>query len=109
SLDQTLIRKPYLEVAHFSVEKPAQFRMETNTHPPQEDGTSYDCGRIFNKIAPVNWSPHGCSPLRNSRKDRRCERDSAYHNPSARTCHLELTQNPGITKLVRESAMSFKT
>ncbi|MDH6662621.1 UNVERIFIED_ORG: hypothetical protein M2435_005551, partial [Rhizobium sophorae] len=30
SLDQTLIRKPYLEVAHFSVEKPAQFRMETN-------------------------------------------------------------------------------
>ncbi|MDH6663458.1 UNVERIFIED_ORG: hypothetical protein M2435_006403, partial [Rhizobium sophorae] len=31
SLDQTLIRKPYLEVAHFSVEKPAQFRMETNT------------------------------------------------------------------------------
>ncbi|MDH6663148.1 UNVERIFIED_ORG: hypothetical protein M2435_006085, partial [Rhizobium sophorae] len=33
SLDQTLIRKPYLEVAHFSVEKPAQFRMETNTRP----------------------------------------------------------------------------
>ncbi|WP_244481624.1 ABC transporter permease, partial [Rhizobium sp. Root1203] len=31
SLDQTLIRKPYLEVAHFSVEKPAQFRVETNT------------------------------------------------------------------------------
>jgi DNA replication protein DnaC len=31
SLDQTLIRKPYLEVAHFSVEKPAQFRMETNS------------------------------------------------------------------------------
>ncbi|WP_207082891.1 hypothetical protein, partial [Rhizobium leguminosarum] len=30
SLDQTLIRKPYLEVAHFSVEKPAQFRVETN-------------------------------------------------------------------------------
>ncbi|MFK3968941.1 hypothetical protein ACI2KT_36025, partial [Ensifer adhaerens] len=30
SLDQTLIRKPYSEVAHFSVEKPAQFRAETN-------------------------------------------------------------------------------
>ncbi len=30
SLDQTLIRKPYSEVAHFSVEKPAQFRVETN-------------------------------------------------------------------------------
>ncbi|MBB2688858.1 UNVERIFIED_ORG: hypothetical protein GGD47_006524, partial [Rhizobium etli] len=25
-----MIRKPYLEVAHFSVEKPAQFRVETN-------------------------------------------------------------------------------
>ncbi|MBY5324272.1 ATP-binding protein [Rhizobium leguminosarum] len=31
SLDQTLIRKPYSEVACFSVEKPAQFRVETNT------------------------------------------------------------------------------
>src|SRR3546814_16093198 len=31
SLDQSLIRKPYSEVAHFSVEKPAQFRVETNT------------------------------------------------------------------------------
>ena len=31
SLDQTLIRKPYSEVAHFSVEKPAQFRVKTNT------------------------------------------------------------------------------
>ncbi|WP_210282109.1 hypothetical protein, partial [Mesorhizobium sp. RMAD-H1] len=30
-IDQTLIRKPYSEVAHFSVEKPAQFRVETNT------------------------------------------------------------------------------
>ncbi len=29
-LDQSLIRKPYLEVAHFSVEKPAQFCAETN-------------------------------------------------------------------------------
>ncbi|WP_168341176.1 hypothetical protein, partial [Rhizobium laguerreae] len=29
---QSLIRKPYLEVAHFSVEKPAQFRVETNTN-----------------------------------------------------------------------------
>ncbi|NTE84968.1 ABC transporter permease, partial [Agrobacterium tumefaciens] len=31
SLDQTLIRKPYSEVAHFSVEKPAQFRVKTNS------------------------------------------------------------------------------
>jgi hypothetical protein len=30
-LDQTLIRKPYSEVAHFSVEKPTQFRVKTNT------------------------------------------------------------------------------
>ncbi|MGV1846259.1 MULTISPECIES: hypothetical protein, partial [unclassified Rhizobium] len=30
-LDQTLIKKPYSEVAHFSVEKPAQFRVKTNT------------------------------------------------------------------------------
>ncbi len=29
-LDRSLIRKPYLEVAHFSVEKPAQFRVETS-------------------------------------------------------------------------------
>ncbi|MDX0519231.1 ATP-binding protein [Sinorhizobium medicae] len=29
-LDQTLIRKPYSAVAHFSDEKPAQFRVETN-------------------------------------------------------------------------------
>ncbi|WP_234614181.1 hypothetical protein, partial [Agrobacterium vitis] len=29
-LDQSLIRKPYLELAHFSVEKPAQFRAKTN-------------------------------------------------------------------------------
>ncbi|WP_210281832.1 hypothetical protein, partial [Pseudochelatococcus contaminans] len=32
-IDQSLIRKPYSEVAHFSVEKPAQFRVETNSHP----------------------------------------------------------------------------
>ncbi|MFC5443511.1 hypothetical protein, partial [Rhizobium halophytocola] len=31
SLDQSLIKKPYSEVAHFSVEKPAQFRVEINT------------------------------------------------------------------------------
>ncbi|MFK4772309.1 hypothetical protein ACI3K0_30310, partial [Rhizobium sp. ZW T2_16] len=31
SLDQSLIKKPYSEVAHFSVEKPAQFRVETNS------------------------------------------------------------------------------
>ena len=31
SLDQSLIRKPYLKVAHFSVEKPAQFCAETNS------------------------------------------------------------------------------
>ncbi|MFJ1312208.1 hypothetical protein, partial [Agrobacterium sp. P15N1-A] len=30
SLDQSLITKPYSEVAHFSVEKPAQFCAETN-------------------------------------------------------------------------------
>ncbi|WP_210260858.1 hypothetical protein, partial [Agrobacterium vitis] len=30
-LDQSLIRKPYLELAHFSVEKPAQFRAKTNS------------------------------------------------------------------------------
>ncbi len=30
-IDQSLIRKPYSEVAHFSVEKPAQFCAETNT------------------------------------------------------------------------------
>jgi len=27
----------------------------------------------------------------------------------ARTCYLELTQNPGISKLVTEPAMSVKT
>ncbi len=30
-IDQSLIRKPYSEVAHFSVEKPAQFCAETNS------------------------------------------------------------------------------
>ncbi|WP_210387173.1 hypothetical protein, partial [Brucella anthropi] len=30
-LDQSLITKPYLEVAHFSVEKPAHFCAETNS------------------------------------------------------------------------------
>ncbi|WP_210252756.1 hypothetical protein, partial [Agrobacterium vitis] len=29
-LDQSLIRKPYLELAHFSMEKPAQFHAKTN-------------------------------------------------------------------------------
>lgn len=33
SLDQSVIRKPYSEVAHFSAEKPAQFRAKTNRHP----------------------------------------------------------------------------
>ncbi|MDH6267221.1 hypothetical protein M2360_002618 [Rhizobium sp. SG_E_25_P2] len=29
-IDQTLIRKSYSETPHFSVEKPAKFRVETN-------------------------------------------------------------------------------
>ncbi|MBP2511508.1 hypothetical protein J2855_005164, partial [Agrobacterium tumefaciens] len=31
ALDQNLIRKPYSEVAHFSVEKPAHFCAEINS------------------------------------------------------------------------------
>ncbi|TCU13923.1 hypothetical protein EV131_12461, partial [Rhizobium laguerreae] len=42
-IDQSLIRKPYLEVAHFSVEKPAQFRVETNNlHPDERIYTFWD-------------------------------------------------------------------
>ncbi|WP_206114037.1 hypothetical protein, partial [Rhizobium laguerreae] len=45
---QSLIRKPYLEVAHFSVEKPAQFRVETN-NPPTEppSGAVFSVSRIY--------------------------------------------------------------
>ncbi|WP_210252760.1 hypothetical protein, partial [Agrobacterium vitis] len=35
-LDQSLIRKPYLELAHFSMEKPAQFHAKTNNRRPKE-------------------------------------------------------------------------
>ncbi|MBO9170797.1 hypothetical protein, partial [Rhizobium sp. L245/93] len=49
-LDQTLIRKPYSEVAHFSVEKPAQFRVKTNKRYLESDledvfenCTCFDC------------------------------------------------------------------
>ncbi|MBP1852729.1 hypothetical protein J2Z17_004187, partial [Rhizobium halophytocola] len=38
SLDQSLIKKPYSEVAHFSVEKPAQFRVEINNPAPGDEG-----------------------------------------------------------------------
>lgn len=37
-LHQTPIGKPYLEVAHFSVEKPAQFCAETNRRGPDPQG-----------------------------------------------------------------------
>ncbi|MGV2068463.1 hypothetical protein, partial [Agrobacterium sp. 22-226-1] len=50
-IDQSLIRQPYLEVAHFSVEKPAQFRVETNTNLYTVDGI-HDDREISKPTAP---------------------------------------------------------
>ncbi len=53
SLDQTLIRKPYSEVAHFSVEKPAQFRAETNIY-------TLIARQEFHKPRYLSQPPVGC-------------------------------------------------
>ncbi|WP_183754282.1 relaxase/mobilization nuclease domain-containing protein, partial [Pseudochelatococcus contaminans] len=61
-IDQSLIRKPYSEVAHFSVEKPAQFRVETNTFTRDlVRQMEHDLGTRLDWVAVDHWNtahPH---------------------------------------------------